>query len=53
MTTYKVIEKFYLYEFNPKTRGMKARPYEVGETVTETVFRRMSPAGQQRYLDVL
>ena len=53
MTTYQVIEKFYLYEYNPKTRAMKQRAYHVGETVTETVYRRMTPAGQQRYLNVL
>ena len=45
---YEVIEKFYLFEFNPKTRGMKAVTYGLGERVNETVYKRLKDP--QRYV---
>jgi hypothetical protein len=45
---YEVIEKFYLFEFNPKTHGMRAMTYELGEQVTETVRKRLKDP--QRYV---
>ena len=40
--TYKVIKKFGMFEYNPKTKGSKIVWREVGDSVDSTTFRRMS-----------
>ena len=45
---YEVIEKFYLYEYNPKNGSMKAKTYKVGDIVNEVIKNRLKDS--QRYL---
>ena len=39
--SYEVIKRFGLYEYNPTTRGSKIVWYNVGETVSDTVYNRL------------
>lgn len=48
MSMFEVIENFYLYNYNNKTRGMRANKYQVGDIVTESVRKRLKDP--QRYV---
>jgi hypothetical protein len=40
--TYRVIQRFGMYEFNVKNKGSKIVWHEVGETVNQTTKLRMN-----------
>ena len=40
--TYKVIKKFGLFEYNPKTRGSKIVWRQPGDLIDATTFRRLN-----------
>ena len=40
--TYKVVKRFGMFEYNSKTRGCKIVWKNPGDTVNETVYKRMN-----------
>jgi len=40
--SYKVIKKFGMFEYNPKTRGSRIVWRDIGDRVGETTVRRMT-----------
>ena len=48
--TYKVIKRFGMFEYNPKSRGHKIVWYNVDDVINKTVANRISTENRTLYI---
>ena len=50
---YQVVERYHLFEYNPKRRSHKIKTYEVGDFISKREYDRLKPSSKSNFIEVI